>query len=273
MDLKKEIKLSDLVRAAEEEDAGRAPPSRRAKRKRRGEAGVRRAQDRRLPARRLASRQQRRSAEARQLARVPLEPGVVVAGEVRDVAGARRGARRASSATTSCRGTACGSGSPRTGSACARSRWTGSRTSASSRNAIRFRAHEAVSIPIDQAVLDYHVVGEAVDEAGSVSRRIVLAAAYRESIDRYVEACRDADIELVGIDLEAFALLRAVAPPTRRATSRSPSSPSRSATTARRWRSPTASSATSRASSSGAARTSRPRSPASSASRATRPGS
>ena len=79
-------------------------------------------------------------------------------------------------------------------------------------NAIRFRAHEAVSIPIDQAVLDYHVVGEAVDEAGNVSRRILLAAAYRESIDRYVEACRAAGIELVGIDLEAFALLRAVAP-------------------------------------------------------------
>ena len=89
-------------------------------------------------------------------------------------------------------------------------------------NAIRFRAHEAVSIPIDQAVLDYHIVGETVDEAGNVSRRILLAAAYRESIDRYVEACRAAKIELDGIDLEAFALLRAVgaAPAEAEATSR-----------------------------------------------------
>ena len=61
-------------------------------------------------------------------------------------------------------------------------------------------------------MLDYHVVGETVDEDGNVSRRILLAAAYRESIDRYVEACRAAKIELVGIDLEAFALLRAVSP-------------------------------------------------------------
>jgi type IV pilus assembly protein PilM len=81
-------------------------------------------------------------------------------------------------------------------------------------NAIRFRAHEAVSIPIDEAALDYHIVNEIVDESGAISRRVVLAAAYRESIDRYVEACRAAKIELVGIDLEAFALLRAIAPTT-----------------------------------------------------------
>jgi type IV pilus assembly protein PilM len=79
-------------------------------------------------------------------------------------------------------------------------------------NAIRFRAHEEVAIPIDQAVLDYHVVGETADEDGNVTRRILLAAAYRESVDRFVEACRLAKVELTGIDLEAFALLRAVAP-------------------------------------------------------------
>src|SRR5262249_29495148 len=79
-------------------------------------------------------------------------------------------------------------------------------------NAVRFRAHEALSIPLDQAVLDYHVVSEKVDEAGTVSRRVLLAAAYQEPIDRYVEACRLAKLELSGIDVEAFALLRPVAP-------------------------------------------------------------
>jgi len=66
-------------------------------------------------------------------------------------------------------------------------------------------------------VLDYHVVDESVDEAGAVSRRIVLAAAYRDSIDRYLEAFRVAKIELHGIDLEAFALLRAIGPAAARA--------------------------------------------------------
>ena len=61
-------------------------------------------------------------------------------------------------------------------------------------------------------MLDYHVVSETVDESGAVSRRVLLAAAYREPIDHYVEACRAARIELSSIDVEAFALLRAVAP-------------------------------------------------------------
>ena len=34
-------------------------------------------------------------------------------------------------------------------------------------NAIRFRAHEELSIPLDEAVLDYHVVSESVDETGA----------------------------------------------------------------------------------------------------------
>src|SRR5207245_9415652 len=79
-------------------------------------------------------------------------------------------------------------------------------------NAVRFRAHEALSIPIDQAVLDYHVVGETADEAGGLTRHVILAAAYKEPIDHYIEACRLARIQLMGIDLEAFALLRAVGP-------------------------------------------------------------
>ena len=136
-------------------------------------------------------------------------------------------------------------------------------------NAIRFRAHEAVSIPIDEAVLDYHVVSETVDEAGAVSRRILLAAAYRESIDRYVEACRAARIELSG---STSRRLRSCAPSaprdadSGRRTRRSPRSSSRSGTTARRSRSPTAPSASSRACSNGAAGSSRPRSRSSSGS-------
>jgi type IV pilus assembly protein PilM len=41
----------------------------------------------------------------------------------------------------------------------------------------------------------------------------LLVVAYRELVDRYVTACRKAGIKLVGIDLEAFALLRALAEP------------------------------------------------------------
>jgi len=80
-------------------------------------------------------------------------------------------------------------------------------------NAIKFRAQEALPIPIDEAVLDFQVLGETVNEEGDPVRRILLVLAYRDLIDRYVSACRKAGIQLVGIDLEAFALLRALAAP------------------------------------------------------------
>jgi type IV pilus assembly protein PilM len=62
-------------------------------------------------------------------------------------------------------------------------------------------------------VLDYHVLGERVDGEGTKIRRILLVVAYRELIDRYVAACRKAGVRLAGIDLEAFALLRALGEP------------------------------------------------------------
>src|SRR5438105_203898 len=80
-------------------------------------------------------------------------------------------------------------------------------------NAIRFRAQETLPIPIDEAVLDYQVLGESANEDGKVSKRVLLVVAYREQIDRYTDACKKAGIVLLGIDLEAFALLRALQAP------------------------------------------------------------
>jgi type IV pilus assembly protein PilM len=80
-------------------------------------------------------------------------------------------------------------------------------------NAIRFRAQEVLPIPIEEAVMDYQILGERVDEEGNTLVRILLVVAYRKLIDRYVDACRKAGLRLAGIDLEAFALLRALAEP------------------------------------------------------------
>ena len=80
-------------------------------------------------------------------------------------------------------------------------------------NAIRFRAQETLPIPLDEAVLDYRVLGEAVAEDGSRTRRVLLVVAHKELVERYSAACRKAGLKLVGIDLEAFALLRALGDP------------------------------------------------------------
>jgi type IV pilus assembly protein PilM len=77
-------------------------------------------------------------------------------------------------------------------------------------NAVRFRAQEALPIPLEEAVLDYHVLSDFVNEEGVRVRRVLLVVAYRELVDRYVGACRKAGIRLAGIDLEGFAALRAL---------------------------------------------------------------
>jgi type IV pilus assembly protein PilM len=82
-------------------------------------------------------------------------------------------------------------------------------------NAIRFRAQEALPIPIEEAVLDFHVLDERTDDEGETIKRILLVVAYRDLVDRYLAACKKAGIRLAGIDLEAFALLRAMSEPQR----------------------------------------------------------
>ena len=79
-------------------------------------------------------------------------------------------------------------------------------------NAIRFRAQEVLPIALEDAVLDYQQLDEGVNAAGELVRRVLLVVAYRDLIDRYVIAFKEAGVRLVGIDLEAFGLLRALTP-------------------------------------------------------------
>jgi type IV pilus assembly protein PilM len=58
------------------------------------------------------------------------------------------------------------------------------------------------------------VLSEQVDETGATTRRVLLVVAYRELVDRYSNACKKAGLRLDGIDLEAFAMLRALTVPT-----------------------------------------------------------
>jgi type IV pilus assembly protein PilM len=70
-----------------------------------------------------------------------------------------------------------------------------------------------ISASPDEAVIDYRVVGSATDSEGNPVTRVLLVATYRDSIDRYLAATDAASLDLAGIDLEAFALLRAAREP------------------------------------------------------------
>jgi len=83
-------------------------------------------------------------------------------------------------------------------------------------NAIRFRAQETVPVPLDEAVLDYRVLDQREHEDGSRTLRVLVVVAHRALIDGYAAACKRAGLKLAGVDLEAFALLRAMAPPEER---------------------------------------------------------
>ena len=80
-------------------------------------------------------------------------------------------------------------------------------------NAVRFRAQETLPIPLEEAVLDHRVLEDRVGEDGVRVCRVLLVVAHKELVERYVGACRKAGLKLVGIDLEAFALLRALSDP------------------------------------------------------------
>jgi type IV pilus assembly protein PilM len=147
-----------------------------------------------------------------QVARMDLEPGVVVGGEVRDPA-------TLSAALESFfkknklpkRNVRLGISTNRVGIRTFELPVISDRKQLD--NAVRFRAQEVLPVPINDAALDYRVLDEGPATGGDGTQRVLLVVTYRELVERYVTACRDAGIQLVGIDLEAFALLRALAAP------------------------------------------------------------
>jgi type IV pilus assembly protein PilM len=154
-------------------------------------------------------------AELQQVVRAPLASGVVVGGELRDPE-ALSEALKAFFARNKLprKGVRLGIASNRIGVRIIEI--PGAVEEKQLANAVQFRAQEALPIPLDEAVLDFRVLEETIDAEGQSVRRVLLVVAFRELIERYVAACRKAGISLDGIDLEAFALLRALGAPANR---------------------------------------------------------
>ena len=76
--------------------------------------------------------------------------------------------------------------------------------------AVRFQAADAIAMPLDEAVLDHQVAGY-VNSADGVERmQVVVVAARRTMVSELTEAARAAGLKPEGIDLDAFALIRAL---------------------------------------------------------------
>jgi type IV pilus assembly protein PilM len=76
--------------------------------------------------------------------------------------------------------------------------------------AIRFQAQDHIPMPLEQAVLEHQIVGHAQGEGGEPVLDVVLVAARREMVSPLVKTMRKAGLKPVGVDLSAFAMIRAL---------------------------------------------------------------
>jgi type IV pilus assembly protein PilM len=77
------------------------------------------------------------------------------------------------------------------------------------RQSLGFQVQEFIPMPVDEAVLDYHLIEE-LEIEGRPMMRLLLVAAQRVMVDTLVAAATSAKLEPMGVDLVPFALVRAV---------------------------------------------------------------
>jgi type IV pilus assembly protein PilM len=78
--------------------------------------------------------------------------------------------------------------------------------------ALRFQAQDYVPMPIEEAVLDFHVLERVTGVDGEPVARILLAAAHRETVGALLGAVKSAGITASGVDLLPLALIRGLRP-------------------------------------------------------------
>ncbi|MTV25548.1 type IV pilus assembly protein PilM [Nitriliruptoraceae bacterium ZYF776] len=78
------------------------------------------------------------------------------------------------------------------------------------RSSLRYQVQEHLPIPVEEAELDVHVVGEHATESGERLQRVLLVAGHRDMVTAHVETAQAAGLRPVGVDLNPFASLRAM---------------------------------------------------------------
>jgi type IV pilus assembly protein PilM len=140
-------------------------------------------------------------------AQVPLPPGAVESGEVRDVEALsaairelwQRGAFKSKQAVL-------GVGNQRV---VVREVTVPALPPKELKQSLAFQVQDLIPIPVGEAVLDYDVLEE-LEQDGAKMLRLLVVAAQREMVNRMVDAAIRAKVEPVGVDLVPFALIRAV---------------------------------------------------------------
>jgi type IV pilus assembly protein PilM len=78
------------------------------------------------------------------------------------------------------------------------------------RESLRYQVQEHIPIPVEEAELDVHVVEEFTNDAGERYQRVLLVAGHRDMVTAHVEVATQAGLKPIGVDLNPFAILRAM---------------------------------------------------------------
>jgi type IV pilus assembly protein PilM len=140
-------------------------------------------------------------------AQVPLRPGVVEAGEVRQPEAVAEALRELwSKSGVKSRQVHLGVGNQRVVVREVALPWLPEKEL---RDTLGFQVQEFIPMPADEAVLDFDPLGE-MDQGGRRMVRILLVAAHKPMVNALVEAAMAAKLDPQGIDLSPFAVTRAV---------------------------------------------------------------
>jgi len=140
-------------------------------------------------------------------AQVPLPPGVVEAGEVRQPEAVAEALREAwSKSGVKSKQVHLGVGNQRVVVREVALPWLPEKEL---RDTLGFQVQEFIPMASDEAVLDFDPLGE-MNQGGRRMVRILLVAAHRPMVDALVEAALAAKLDPQGIDLTPFAVVRAV---------------------------------------------------------------
>jgi len=78
--------------------------------------------------------------------------------------------------------------------------------------AIEYQAQDYIPIPVEDAVLDFQVLGRRTDTDGQPRQEVLLVAAQRAMIDTLLSGVKQAGLKVAGVDVSSLALLRALVP-------------------------------------------------------------
>jgi type IV pilus assembly protein PilM len=81
-------------------------------------------------------------------------------------------------------------------------------------SALRFQAPDLIPIPVDEAAIDFAVLGTETPEGGEPTMQVLLAAAHESTVARLVASVEGAGLPVAAVDLIPLALIRSLGRPT-----------------------------------------------------------